>query len=108
MWEAPANATRAFTRPLRRRALWGFRHFRRPTAKLRNLTGSLRPRRPPAIRHRQPPRAARIFPLMISKLRTPAVLGLALALAGVSFGAEEPPAPTGPALTPDEITNAVK
>jgi hypothetical protein len=45
---------------------------------------------------------------MMRKLRTPAVLALALALAGVSFGAEQPPAPTGPALTPEELSGAVK
>ncbi|HEV7403108.1 MAG TPA: hypothetical protein VGO11_09290 [Chthoniobacteraceae bacterium] len=45
---------------------------------------------------------------MIRKLRTPAVLALALALAGASYGAEEPPVPAGPALTPEELSGAVK
>lgn len=43
---------------------------------------------------------------MIRKLRTPAVLAFALALAGVSFGADEPPA--GPPLTKEELEGAVK
>ncbi len=45
---------------------------------------------------------------MIRKLRTPAVLAFALALAGATLGAEEPPAPTGPALTKEELAGAVK
>jgi hypothetical protein len=37
-----------------------------------------------------------------------AMLALSATLAGTSSGAEEPPAPTGPALTPEEVSSAAK